>query len=253
MLAEMDEQTRIRIYQTTSLIAGLAAIGAMVLIIIAGTQPGFRPDIRWSACCYIAMLGSVTSIVAAILGRNLKALQAIVVVLSILILPFLLLMDALRRESGTLSCSIYCRDDQRRAFYQLTRSPSPTFPASVADCNLPGCTTSLDFPPWSPPVYRPVGMNVYIAKKKLKAIPDLQRTVFIADCLPADGRIRGSRDIDWTRHGSTCNIMLCDGLNWQPAICKREELIFNPWPSNAPRSPSPPAHSHPAPPASRRP
>jgi hypothetical protein len=249
----MDEQTCRKIYQTTSLVAGLAAVGAMALMfILTWNSTGFQSsDIRWSACCYVAILGSVTSLVAARLGKKVKPLQTLAVTFAILILLYLLLMDMMRQNYADFWGRIDCKQAQRIAFARMLPTLSASFPILVKSNQLPRCTIILKFP-WAPAVPRPVGMNVYLAGKKLGSIPHPERTVCFADCLPADRRIRGPQDIDWDRHGSA-NIQLCDGVNWNEHVCMREELIFNPWPNNAPRSLLPPAHSHPAPPASRRP
>jgi len=114
-------------------------------------------------------------------------------------------------------------------------SSSASFPTRVNDSQMPQCVVFLNFP-WAPAVPRPVGMNVFLAGKKFDSIPNPERTVFIADCLPANGRIRGPQDIDWDRH-SSANILLCTGNLWNKHVCQREELIFNPWPNDAPRSP----------------
>ena len=251
----MDEQTRRKIYQTTSLVAGLVAVGAMALLLIGGLSllPLKYEEIVWSVCCYTILLGSVTSIVSAILGKNTTPLQGVTVALAVLILPLVLIMDPLRRESGEHFSRSDCRKDQRNAFYRQITETSSSFPTSVADCHLPECKIYRQFPPWFPAVPGRVGMNTYLLGKAYDSIPHPERTVCFADCLPADGRIRGPQDIDWTRHYSSCNILLCNGDYWNQNLVKREELIFNPWPSNAPRPPSPPARSRPAPPASRQP
>lgn len=250
----MDEQTRRKIYQTTSLVAGLAAIGAMLLVLLVPWQQRElkNGDIPWSVCCYMAMLGSVTSLVAAHLGKHVKPIQAVATGLSLVILPMLLLSDALRRSYADHFSSTGCRSEQRIALARLLPTPSASFPTKVSDSQLPRCTIIPKSYPWAPAMPRPVGMNEYLAGKKHSSIPHPERTIFVADCLPGHTRIRGSQDIDWDRHGSAI-ILLCNGISWNEHVCKREELIFNPWPKNAPRSPSPPARSRPAPPASRRP
>ncbi|MHB0937597.1 MAG: hypothetical protein ACYC6A_14515 [Armatimonadota bacterium] len=252
----MDEQTRRKIYQTTSLVAGLTAVGAMLLLhVTAWFWHEFKYiHVLWSTCCYIAIVSSVTAIVAAILGKHLKPLQTAFLALAVMIIPLLLVMEQLRQGYGSFSLQTECRDMMRGAFARTIDWPDGSFPGSIDDFHLPAaCMSYQSRLPWPPPVCRPVGMNVHIANVKLDAIPHPERTVCLADCLPADGRIRGPLDVDWTRHGRSGNVLLCTGVIWGPSVCKREELIFNPWPSTAPQSPSPPARSRPAPPASRRP
>ncbi|MHB9106632.1 MAG: hypothetical protein ACYDCO_06210 [Armatimonadota bacterium] len=227
----MDVQTRRTLYQNTSSVAGLASASAMLLLIIIGlTMPNYHPDIFWSICCYVAMVGAVTAIVAAILGKSLKPLQTAVVALAVMIIPLLLVMEQVRHGYGHFALQTECRDIMRVTFAKTIDWSDRSFPGSVEDFNLPACRSYQSRLPWPPPVGRPIGMNVHIANAKIDAIPHPERTVCLADCLPADGRIRGPQDIDWTRHGSTCNILLCNGVDWRQSNIKREELIFDPWP-----------------------
>jgi len=81
----MDEQTRNRIYQTVSLVAFLAAVGAMALLFMKSSAIQ-SCNIYWSACSYVAILGSLTTLVGASLGKIVKPIQALAIVFAILIL-----------------------------------------------------------------------------------------------------------------------------------------------------------------------
>jgi hypothetical protein len=222
----------------TTVIAGAITAGLFVVLHILAWMPdaSFTLAVSLTLVCYLTAACAMVTVVVGILARKetpamstSATMRGIAIAAAVFTIAYLALAHQVRLTYAPLNDIRNCVNKQKLIATPLLVTDAP-FPAALPASRHAICSVTPLYLPWLAAAPHPVGINIYLAGKHYEDIPAPTRTVLLADCLSPDGRITTSGDIDWNRHGAQRGtIILCTGMQWNPAELPRDELIVNPW------------------------
>lgn len=212
--------------------------GSSVVGIAVGCTLGYifhTPSLLTTSIGYLTVMAlNVCAIVLAIIGlcrerghryplSTQRSIGAIIGASILLYLCFIAFQLVYMQE--TMACKKLHRE-MRYSIFERQTIPSPA-ELHTLQRRDPHHDVRLV---WFPARQGRYGINGHLIGKRLQDIPQPERTVLLADCLPSSGIITRPDDIAWARHQGECVVTFCDG-NTKVAP---KDYVLNPWATPTP-------------------